>query len=66
MRAEYNKIASSCAAARTSDSEDVQLLNLLVRRLPKGAMVLDAGCGSGYPVARSVKVLDSPILRPVS
>jgi len=52
VRAEYNKIASSCVAARTSDSEDVQLLNLLVRRLPKGAMVLDAGCGSGYPVAQ--------------
>ncbi len=38
--------------ARTADSEDVQLLNLLVNRLPKRVMVLDAGCGSGYPVAQ--------------
>jgi SAM-dependent methyltransferase len=27
-------------------------LNLLVARLPKRAVVLDAGCGSGYPVTQ--------------
>lgn len=52
VRTGYNTIASSYAAARTADSEDVQLLDLLVERLPKGAMVLDAGCGSGSPVAQ--------------
>lgn len=51
VRAGYSKIASSYATARTDYSEDVQLLNLLADRLTKGAMVLDAGCGSGYPVA---------------
>jgi ubiquinone/menaquinone biosynthesis C-methylase UbiE len=52
VRAGYNKIALSYATARTDDSDDLQLLNLLVGRLPKGATVLDAGCGSGYPVAQ--------------
>ncbi len=51
VRAGYNKIASSYGASRAHDSEDIQLLHLLVERLPKGAMVLDAGCGSGHPVA---------------
>lgn len=52
MKSGYNKIASSYPTVRTADSEDVQLLNMLVRRLPEGAMVLDAGCGSGYPVTQ--------------
>ncbi len=52
MRSGYNKIASSYVASRAADSEDVQLLNLLVERLPRGALVLDAGCGSGYPVVQ--------------
>jgi ubiquinone/menaquinone biosynthesis C-methylase UbiE len=52
VRVGYNKIASSYATKRTANSEDVQLLNLLVHRLPKRAVVLDAGCGSGYPVAQ--------------
>src|SRR5437867_10663183 len=47
----YNEIASKYLAARTKDSEDVRLLKELVDRLPKGAKVLDAGCGSGVPVA---------------
>ncbi len=52
MKSAYNKIASSYRSARTSESEDVQLLRLLVERLPVGAVVLDAGCGSGYPVTQ--------------
>src|SRR5881296_1843154 len=54
VRKGYDKIATRYTAARTadSDSEDIQLLNLLVERLPKGAMILDAGCGSGLPVTR--------------
>src|SRR5437016_6471485 len=54
VRKGYDKIATSYTAARTadSDSEDIRLLNLLVERLPKGAMILDAGCGSGRPVTR--------------
>ena len=60
MKSAYNKIASSYRSTRTSDSEDVQLLRLLVERLPARAVVFDAGCGSGYPVmealARSFQV----------
>ena len=48
----YDKIASSYEATRRGDSEDIQLLRLITGRLPKRAMVLDAGCGSGYPVTR--------------
>jgi len=52
VRAGYNRIASPYTAIRTANSEDVQLLNLLVLRLPKRAVVLDAGYGSGYPVTQ--------------
>ncbi len=52
VKSGYDKIASSYSSIRTSDSEDVQLLRLLVERLPLGAVVLDAGCGSGYPVTQ--------------
>lgn len=52
VRDGYNKIASKYAARRTATSEDIQLLNLLVARLPLRAKVLDAGCGSGYPVSQ--------------
>jgi ubiquinone/menaquinone biosynthesis C-methylase UbiE len=52
VRAGYNKIASRYTATRTAVSEDVQLLQLLVERLPRRAMVLDAGCGSGHPVTQ--------------
>jgi ubiquinone/menaquinone biosynthesis C-methylase UbiE len=48
----YNAIAADYLAARSETSEDVQLLQELVARLPKGAKVLDAGCGAGVPVAK--------------
>jgi SAM-dependent methyltransferase len=52
VRAGYNKIASSYTASRSPDSDDVELVYLLIDRLPKQAMILDAGCGSGYPVTQ--------------
>ena len=52
MRTGYNKVAREYAITRTSNSEDVQLLRELVERLPKNAIVLDAGCGCGRPVTR--------------
>ena len=52
VRSGYNKIASVYAASRADGSEDVQLLSMLVERLPRRALVLDAGSGSGYPVAQ--------------
>ncbi len=48
----YNKIGTEYTASRRVDSEDIRELRQLVDRLAKGARVLDAGCGSGYPVTR--------------
>ena len=52
VRAGYNARAAEYLATRTEDSEDVQLLQELVQRLPRGAKVLDAGCGAGVPVTK--------------
>ena len=52
VRAGYNARATEYLATRTEDSEDVQLLQELVQRLPKGVKVLDAGCGAGVPVTK--------------
>lgn len=46
----YDAIANKYLASRKEGSEDVKLLEELVKRLPKGAEVLDAGCGAGVPV----------------
>ena len=48
----YNQIADQYLATRTRNSEDVRLLDELVRRLPENAKVLDAGCGAGLPISR--------------
>jgi ubiquinone/menaquinone biosynthesis C-methylase UbiE len=50
VQAGYNAIAAEYLTTRTDTSEDVLLLQELVRRLPIGAKVLDAGCGAGVPV----------------
>ena len=52
VKSGYNAIAPKYLATRDEASEDVQLLHELIRRLPKGASVLDAGCGAGVPVTR--------------
>jgi ubiquinone/menaquinone biosynthesis C-methylase UbiE len=52
VKAGYNIIADRYLAERTTDSEDVRLLDELVRRLPAGAKVLDAGCGAGLPISQ--------------
>jgi SAM-dependent methyltransferase len=52
VQAGYNAIAAEYLATRSETSEDVQLLQELVTRLPKGASILDAGCGAGVPVAK--------------
>ncbi|MFN0093350.1 MAG: class I SAM-dependent methyltransferase [Dehalococcoidia bacterium] len=51
VRAGYDRIADAYLAARTRESEDVQLLDDFIGRLPAGAKVLDAGCGAGVPIA---------------
>lgn len=52
VKAGYNTIAAEYSISRGETSADVVLLKELMRRLPRGAKVLDAGCGSGVPVTR--------------
>ncbi|MBU8932490.1 MAG: class I SAM-dependent methyltransferase [candidate division Zixibacteria bacterium] len=52
VKAGYNTISNEYLAARTKNSRDVQLLEELVQRLPRGARILDAGCGAGVPITR--------------
>ena len=52
VRTGYDSISAAYTASRPADSEDVRLLSELAQRLPKGAAVLDAGCGAGVPVTR--------------
>lgn len=54
VRVGYNAIAGAYTASRREDSDDVRLLAELAQRLPKGAKVLDAGCGAGVPVTRAL------------
>ena len=52
VKAGYEAIASEYAKDReTNSEEDVILLDDFISRLPKGSLVLDAGCGVGVPVA---------------
>ena len=52
VKAGYNAIAAKYVATRNENSEDVQLLQELVQRLPEKARILDAGCGAGVPVTK--------------
>jgi ubiquinone/menaquinone biosynthesis C-methylase UbiE len=54
VRDGYDDIAPQYGSGRQGESEDVKLLHLFFERLPRGALVLDAGCGSGYPIGRSL------------
>lgn len=56
VRAGYNLIASDYLAARRLevDAEEFQLLPDLIRRLPRRAKVLDAGCGAGVPLTQTL------------
>ena len=52
VKSGYNKVADDYLTARTCNSEDILLLDDLIRRLHEKAKVLDAGCGAGIPVAQ--------------
>ncbi len=47
----YDRVASSYLQARPHDGEDIALLAGVLHDLPIHSRVLDAGCGSGIPVA---------------
>lgn len=57
MKTGYNTIAKEYLKIRSENSEDVQLLQELIQRVPKGARVLDAGCGAGVPVTKILSQL---------
>lgn len=48
----YNKIASEYLKTRSEKSKDLQLLQELIQQVPRGAKILDAGCGAGVPVTQ--------------
>ncbi len=53
VREGYDAIAKTYLVVRNeSYPNDVELLQELIQRLPQGAKVLDAGCGSGVPITR--------------
>jgi SAM-dependent methyltransferase len=52
VRAGYEMAAAAYLADRPQTSPDVAALEQLVSRLAPGALVLDAGCGAGLPIAR--------------
>jgi SAM-dependent methyltransferase len=53
VREGYDAIAASYLSRRRGkDSRDLALLGEIVGRLPRGASVLDAGCGAGIPIAK--------------
>ena len=59
VKAGYDKIADRYLSERTTDSEDVRLLDDFIEMLSPGAKILDAGCGAGVPITRlRVETLD--------
>ena len=52
VREGYDAIAKRYLQTRCTDSKDVMLVDEFISRLPKGARVLDGGCGAGVPIAR--------------
>jgi len=54
VKAGYDRIANRYLAERTTDSEDVRLLGDFIELLTPRAKVLDAGCGAGIPITRSL------------
>lgn len=52
VRDAYEKIADEYLSTRSENPEGAALLQEFMSRLSPGASVLDAGCGSGVPIAR--------------
>ena len=54
VRRAYDAIAEEYVSLRSDDPPELSMLDDLLEGLPPGARVLDAGCGSGDPVAAHV------------
>jgi SAM-dependent methyltransferase len=54
VRKGYERAAEAYLAERPQDSPDIAALDHLLRHLVPGARVLDAGCGAGVPILRSL------------
>lgn len=54
VREGYDRVASSYFRARPHHGEDIALLAEVLHDLPSHSRVLDAGCGSGIPVAKQL------------
>jgi 2-polyprenyl-3-methyl-5-hydroxy-6-metoxy-1,4-benzoquinol methylase len=52
VKSGYDIIAAQYTGSRNEGTDDVHLLHQFMERLPEGAKVLDAGCGSGVPIAK--------------
>ncbi len=50
----YDDIAKVYLESRCTSSEDIGLIDDFIDRLPENAIILDAGCGAGVPVARKL------------
>jgi len=54
VRDGYDAIGAAYSAARQQDQQSLPLVQELIDRLPEGAAMLDAGCGSGVPVTMAL------------
>ncbi len=54
VRAGYDAMGADYSAARQVDQRSLPLVQELIDRLPTGATLLDAGCGSGVPVTMAL------------
>lgn len=61
VRRSYDALVDAYAAERAGDGPEMRLLADVLAGLPDGARVLDAGCGNGEPVLRTVATAAKPI-----
>ncbi len=55
IRRAYDEIAEACAATRSVDARDTDVLTEFLASLSDDSRVSDAGCGQGTPVLRRLK-----------
>lgn len=48
----YNKIGEWFDQSRSKNLIEKEYLDLIVREIPEGSLILDLGCGSGDPIAK--------------